>query len=230
MKRSEPYLEIEDLRWSFPGSERTFIDIPFFQAKKGEVVALTGPSGSGKSTLLFLLAALEKNLQGRVCWGSFDIVTASEKSKNVWRQKKLGMVFQDFQLIGQLTVLENVLLPRSFSSWKVDDKVRRDACEMLERLGLGKRMSAPAYQLSRGEMQRCAIARALFKLPDVILADEPTASLDAENEKQVAALLLESAREQGATLIVSTHHAILRESADTVLVIEHGFLKEYENV
>lgn len=229
MKMPEPYLFIRNLEWSFPGAASPFISIPSLEVPKGNVVALIGPSGCGKSTLLFLLSGLEKNLGGTLLWGDTDLCCSSEKAKEKWRRRCLGMVFQDFQLVPELSCLENVLLPLSFSSWSPDKAMKARAVELLARLGLKSRMEARAGQLSRGEMQRCAIARALLSKPEVILADEPTASLDAENEAEVAALLLELSRENGSTLVVATHHQLLREKADVVVTLEHGRLKEVRN-
>lgn len=230
MRMPDSFLCIRGLKWSFPGSDAAFIDIPLLEAERGSVIALTGPSGCGKSTLLFLLSGLEKNLSGSLLWGDTDLCMTGEKAKERWRQEKLGMVFQDFQLIGELSVLENVLLPLSFTSWSPDKELKARAIGLLERLKLKDRINARAKELSRGEMQRCAIARALLSTPEVLLADEPTASLDAENEAEVAALLLELARENRSTLVVATHQRLLREKADIVVSLEHGALKEVIHV
>jgi putative ABC transport system ATP-binding protein len=134
-------------------------------------------------------------------------------------------VFQDFQLVPELTALENVLLPLTFERWSVPRDDRRRAAGLLERLGVG-RPGARASTLSRGEMQRTALARALLGRPPVLLADEPTASLDAANEAAVAALLLEYARDEGATVVVSTHQALLRDGADRRITLAHGRVGE----
>ncbi|MFA6688925.1 MAG: ABC transporter ATP-binding protein [Sphaerochaetaceae bacterium] len=215
-------LRIRDLSWSFPGTDEPFLMVPELEIPASSVVALVGPSGSGKSTLLFLLAGLEEGLEGSVAWGEHDVAKMGAKRKEIWRRKHLGLVFQDFQLMPGMSALENVLLPQTFERWSVPFSMRERAMFLMREMGLERRMRADASKLSRGEMQRVAIARALLDEPDVLLADEPTASLDAENEESVARLLLRLAKEDGCTLIVSTHHVALRDQADIVLSLSHG--------
>lgn len=145
------------------------------------------------------------------------------RARDAWRRENVGLVFQDFQLIGELSALENVLLPTTFRSWSPSPEDLSRASQLLDRLGVG-RHGARAGTLSRGEMQRVSIARALLKRPPVLLADEPTASLDAANEAIVSSLLLEAAREEGATLVISTHHRAVRDGADLVADLDHGAL------
>jgi putative ABC transport system ATP-binding protein len=188
-------------------------------------VAVTGPSGSGKSTFLSLLAGLEAPQAESLCWGDFEFVGKGARELDRWRYQNLGIVFQDFQLVPELTALENVLLPQTFSRWTVSSSLRREAADLLGRLGVG-RTAARAATLSRGEMQRTSLARALLGRPPVLLADEPTASLDAANEVAVADLLVDYARQQGATVLVATHQPGLRDRADRRLVLDHGLLHE----
>lgn len=216
-----PELTIRDLVWSFSPHTAPFLRIADLTIPTGSLVAVTGPSGSGKSTFLSLLAGLDRPSAGSLVWGDVDLATQAPRSLDRWRRHNLGMVFQDFQLIPQLTALENVLLPQTFFRWSIPLSVRREAQDLLVGLGV-ERFSAPAQSLSRGEMQRTALARALLAKPSVLLADEPTASLDAENERVVTDLLVDYGRRTGATLLVATHHPYLRDIADRSLILDHG--------
>jgi putative ABC transport system ATP-binding protein len=214
-------LSVEGLEWSFARGQAPFLRLPRLEVAAGSVVALVGPSGAGKSTLLFLLAGLERVTRGSLRWADRDLATMGERERDLWRRRSLGLVFQDFQLVGELTALENVLLPVTFARWSVPRATRERAKELLDRLGV-QRAEARSRSLSRGEMQRVAVARALLGRPEVILADEPTASLDSANEAAVSDLLLEAAREQGATLIIATHHHAVRARADRIIELSHG--------
>ena len=217
-------LVLEDLTWSFQPDGAPFLRIPELRIEAGTVLAVGGPSGAGKSTLLFLLAGLETPTGGHIYWGSEDVGTQRLSRRDRWRRQNLGLVFQDFQLVPELTALENVLLPLTFTSFRVSGPDRQRAADLLARLGV-LRPQARASTLSRGEMQRTALARAVFSRPPVLLADEPTASLDAGNETAVADLLLEYSRDHGATVVVSTHQAPLRDRADAHITLGHGTLE-----
>ena len=198
-----------------------FLSVPRLVVGAGETVAVTGPSGSGKTSLLFLLGGMERPSAGRVVWDGTDITTLGESSRDRWRRENVGLVFQDFRLVEDLSVLQNVLLPASFSRWRPGRELVSRAYGLLARMNLSKPRQITAT-LSRGEMQRTALARALLFRPRLILADEPTASLDAENERTVCDLLFDAAREEGATLLVATHQKGLRERADRVIAMDHG--------
>jgi len=217
-------LGLENLTWSFQPGAAPFLKIPELRIEAGTVLAVTGPSGAGKSTLLFLLAGLETPTGGSIRWGEFDLGTQRPASRDRWRRQNLGLIFQDFQLVPELTTLENVLLPLTFARFRVPGSERQRAANLLARLGV-LRPAARASTLSRGEMQRTALARAVFGRPPVLLADEPTASLDAVNEGAVADLLLEYSRDHGATVVVSTHQRTLRDRADAHVNLDHGALK-----
>ena len=217
-------LVLENLTWSFQSGAAPFLKIPELRIEAGTVLAVTGPSGAGKSTLLFLLAGLETPSGGSVRWGEFDVGAQRSALRDRWRRRNLGLVFQDFQLVPELTTLENVLLPLTFARFRVPGSERHRAADLLARLGV-VRPTARASTLSRGEMQRTALARAVFGRPAVLLADEPTASLDAANEAAVGDLLLEYSRDHGATVVVSTHQATLRDRADAQVTLNHGALE-----
>ena len=170
----------------------------------GAQVAVTGPSGAGKSTLLALLAGIAAPDAGRVAWGDHDVGAMPERARDEWRRRSVGLVFQDFHLVPELDILSNILLPASFARLRAGAAVRERAASLAEAVGLPDPRRR-AGLLSRGEQQRTAIARALLHDPAVILADEPTASLDGESGRQVADLLVGTATRSGATLAVATH-------------------------
>ena len=214
-------LRVRNLRWAFDPHGPDFLFLESLEVHAGQIAAVVGPSGAGKSTLLFVLAGLETPRAGSLQWGDCNLAALTPARRDLWRRTHLGLVFQDFQLVPELTALENVLLPLTFRHWSVPRPDRLRAESLLDRLGVG-RPTARASTLSRGEMQRTALARALLGRPPVVLADEPTASLDATNEAAVAQLLLDYAREEGATVVVSTHQALLRDRSDQRVTLAHG--------
>ncbi|MDF3854186.1 ABC transporter ATP-binding protein [Paracoccus sp. P2] len=198
-----PCLHLDAAEVSFPGLPAPVLRIPRLEIAAGSQVAVIGPSGSGKSTLVNVITGLARPTQGRVFWDERDIARLSEGARDRWRGANIGLVMQDFHLFPGLSALENVLLPARLAR-VADGAIRARAGALLSRVGLS-RPDQPVETLSRGEMQRVAAARALLRDPGVIVADEPTASLDAENGAVIAGLLLELAAQTGATLIVVTH-------------------------
>jgi putative ABC transport system ATP-binding protein len=177
------------------------------------VVGITGPSGAGKTTLLHVIAGLLRPDGGSVRWNGAELGALSEATRDRWRRDTVGLVFQDFQLLAELSVIENILLPIRFDHWRTP-RAKRERAEMLaNRVGLEQR-TVRAGALSRGEQQRLAIARALMRHPQLILADEPTASLDAENGARIGDLLIECARENGASLLLVSHDEALLARAE----------------
>ena len=211
-------LVVRGLRLSYSvsrGSALQALDVPEFRVPPGQSVGITGPSGSGKTSLLYALAGLERPQEGSVTWGEVDIVRLPEAARDRWRRGFIGFIFQEFHLVPGLSAMQNVLLPTAFDHLRPPALLRDRALKLLARVGLdGKRVTAE--KLSRGEMQRVAVARALIFLPPVVMADEPTASLDAQNGRAVADLLLMLCRELGSTLIVVSHDAALLDRLDTV--------------
>lgn len=171
--------------------------------QQADAIAIVGPSGSGKSTLLYILGALEPPDGGSVTLDGVNPFTLSENDLSAFRNKQAGFVFQDHCLLPQCTVLENVLIPAMVA--KLDDAVRARARELLDQVGLSKRLDHRPAQLSGGEKQRVAIARALIRDPKLLLCDEPTGNLDRHTAAQVADLLLEINRTSKTILIVVTH-------------------------
>lgn len=190
----------------------------------GAVVAVTGPSGAGKTTLLHVVAGLTVPDQGTVLWGDAVVTALPESGRDRWRRLSVGLVFQDFQLIGELGVLENILLPLRFDHWRASAAMRARAMMLARQVGLDPR-TRRASTLSRGEQQRLAVARALMRQPQLILADEPTASLDADNGLQVTRLLLDFARDARASVLLVSHDSALLARADQVYRLAGGELQ-----
>lgn len=219
-------LVAEDLSWAFPGSDSPFMEIDRLSVPEARLAVLSGPSGCGKSTLLFLLSTLEMPTSGRIFWKGTEITGLSSSERDRWRQEELGMIFQDFELVPELSGLENVLLPDTFNGLRLRKERKEEAKRLLSSLGIVD-ANVRSRSLSRGEMQRVAFARAVLRSPGLILADEPTASLDRDNEEIIAGLLLEE-REKGRTVIVATHQQYLKERADMVFHLERGHLTDVE--
>src|SRR5579862_1763871 len=194
-----------------------------FQVPKGQFVAIMGASGSGKSTLLGLLAGLDAPSSGRVIVDGTDITGLSEDKLAVVRGRKIGFVFQSYQLIPTLTAEENVLLPHELSGGEVAAGLTR-ARELLTSVGLGDRMDHYPVQLSGGEQQRVALARAFILRPPIVLADEPTGNLDTTNGAHVLELLLNLNRTEGTTLVLVTHDPVLASYADRRIVLRDGLI------
>ncbi|MDB5614308.1 MAG: transporter ATP-binding protein [Devosia sp.] len=200
------------------GSEQV-LDIRALVAAPGSLTVLSGASGSGKSSLLYLLAGLGRPTTGSVAWGGSDLSTLSESKRDRWRRQHAGFIFQDFHLIDEMTPLDNVLLPAWFGRVSAAT-LRARSLSLLEELAVPLERRQ-AGLLSRGEQQRVAIARALLANPDVIFADEPTASLDRAAGSQVIAVLTRLAAE-GRTVIAASHDPDLRAVASAELVLDHG--------
>lgn len=193
-------------------------DIDFSLAPR-ETAAIVGASGSGKSTLLSIIAGLDTPTKGTVRLADQDIFAISEDDRAGLRAQKVGFVFQSFQLMGNLTALENVMLPLELAGAK---GARAQAAEMLKRVGLSQRLGHYPKVLSGGEQQRVALARAFVVQPAVLLADEPTGSLDFATGETVMALMFELNQELGTTLVLVTHDAAIAKRCDRRITIEAG--------
>jgi putative ABC transport system ATP-binding protein len=193
-----------------------------FSIPRGQFVAIMGPSGSGKSTLLGLLAGLDNATGGKVLLDGVDITGLSEDQMAEIRGRKIGFVFQSFQLIPTLTAEENVLLPAELAGAgpEATDRAR----ELLTRVGLAGRLDHYPVQLSGGEQQRVALARAFITQPPILLADEPTGNLDGKTGQHVLELLLELNRREGATLVLVTHDPALAAYADRIVTLRDGLI------
>lgn len=193
------------------------------QVEAGERVGLVGPSGSGKSSLMMLMGGLERQTSGRICVAGHDLSKLDEDGLARFRRDNVGIVFQNFHLVPTMTALENVALPAEFAG---RDDAFELAAEGLKAVGLGHRLEHYPGQLSGGEQQRTALARALVASPKLILADEPTGNLDGETGRHVIALLFDLARRKGTTLILITHDNALAESCDRIVRLGDGLIVE----
>ena len=211
-------LAASGLRLAFSGEG--IIDLPQLSVSPGSLTVLAGPSGSGKSTLLYLLSGLLRPDAGSVVWSDEDIARLSETRRDRWRRQKAGFIFQNFHLIEELSPLDNVLVPLWFDRFSAN--VARDRAKaLLDQLEVPLNRAKTSL-LSRGQQQRVAIARALILDPQVIFADEPTASLDAASGETVIQTLRKLAKDEGRTVLVATHDPALRAVADSVVQLDHG--------
>ena len=190
----------------------------------GAFSVILGPSGSGKSTLLYLLGALEAPDSGRVELDGRDLVSMPEEERDALRRDEIGFVFQAFNLLSNLTAVDNVLVPKIPTGVSTADRAR--ASELLDRVGLGDRLDHRPGQLSGGEQQRVAIVRALFKNPRYVFADEPTGELDSARGAEIVNLLREVQAESGATVVVVTHDRRYLRDDDLLLQMQDGVLQE----
>lgn len=218
-----PVIEVDHLSKSVSDSTGTLEILRniHFSLAPQQTAAIVGASGSGKSTLLSMLAGLDTPSSGTVRVQGQDIFALSEDARAALRGQKIGFVFQSFQLLPNLTALENAMLPLELAGVR---GARQQALEMLQRVGLGQRLGHYPKLLSGGEQQRVALARAFVVQPAVLLADEPTGSLDHATGAAVMDLMLELNREQGTTLVLVTHDRGIAAQCDRTLKIEAGCL------
>jgi len=190
-----------------------------FTLNKGETAAIVGASGSGKSTLLSIVAGLDTPSSGSVHIDGVDLFALDEDQRAALRAQKIGFVFQSFQLLGNLSALENVMLPLELAGRR---DARATATHMLQRVGLGERLASYPKVLSGGEQQRVALARAFVVQPAVLLADEPTGSLDFATGGKIMELMFDLNREQGTTLVLVTHDRGIAQRCERRITIEAG--------
>ena len=216
-----PLIEITNLSKNYIGADTVVaLDGIDLEINSGSFVGMMGPSGSGKSTFLSILGGLCHPSSGRVIVNNIDLYALGGEQLADFRREYLGFVFQAFNLIPYLTALENVMLPMAVKSLPVQEK-RRRAKEVLERVGLGARVGHLPNQLSGGEQERVAIARALVNKPPLILADEPTGSLDSATSSEIMALLAELHRE-GQTIVMVTHNPETCSHFDRTILLRDG--------
>ncbi len=214
-------ISVSDLRFSYPGGEFE-LDVPNLDVSTGEKVAVIGPSGSGKTTLLHLMAGIRLPQTGTVTTDGVEVTGLDDGARRDFRIRRIGMVFQEFELLEYLTVLDNILLPyRINGSLRLDGEVRSRAIELAGQVGLGDKTHRLSTRLSHGEKQRVAVCRALVAEPVLLLADEPTGNLDPNNTQRVLDILLEAADATGATLVTVTHdHDLLPKFDRSIDVTE----------
>lgn len=214
-------LETEDLCKYYGSGENLVkaIDHTTMDIQRGEFTAIVGRSGSGKSTLLHMLGALDRPDSGKVRIDGKNVFELKDEELAVFRRRKIGFIFQNYNLIPSLNVWENIVLPMGLDKKKVDQTFVRN---LTERIGITDKLKSLPSTLSGGQQQRVAIARALASKPAIILADEPTGNLDSKTELEVISLLKACVNEYGQTLVMITHDETIAQMADRILVIEDG--------
>lgn len=200
-------------------NEVTALDDADLSVEQGEFVAIVGTSGSGKSTLLHLLGGLDRPTSGRVYVEGKDIFSLKDEALTIFRRRKIGFVFQSFNLVPTLNVYENIVFPIQLDGNDVDDKF---VSEVIGTLGLADMQDRLPNQLSGGQQQRVAIARALAAKPAIVLADEPTGNLDSRTSQDVLSLLKVTGQKFGQTIVMITHNEAIAQMADRIIRIEDG--------
>ena len=203
------------------------LDIPSLSTKAGQLTVIRGPSVSGKTTLLYVLSGLIRPTSGQVRWGDVDIAGLGEAARDHWRRRNAGFVFQNFNLVEEMSPLGNVTLAAYFSAW-TDKSVRARGESLLQQFGV-RDEARQVSSYSRGEQQRVALARALVFDPAILFADEPTASLDEANSAELCQSFKRLAGE-GRTVVAVSHDPLLIEAADAVVMLDHGRLVDRELV
>ena len=210
-------ISLSNLTFSYPHSEFQ-LSVPEFAVSPGEKIAVVGPSGSGKTTLLNLLAGILTPGQGKVQVGEVDVSDLGDAGRRDFRISNIGFVFQDFELLDYLSILDNILHPyRITGALKLTGEVRQRAVHLAEQMGIAGHLKKHPGELSQGEKQRAAICRALLPNPSLILADEATGNLDPTNKTRILDLLFESVAEHDATLVAVTHDHELLPRFDRVV-------------
>lgn len=227
-EKSQPVISARRLTrlYKLGDSEVIGINQVDLEIAAGELVVLKGNSGSGKSTLLSLLAGLDRPTQGDLTVSGHDLTKTSDSELTHFRRQVVGMVFQSFNLLPTLNVLENACLPALLAGKSIAES-RLKAADLLKWLGLDKRLSHLPAQLSGGEMQRTAIARALINDPSIILADEPTGNLDSHNGQIVIGLLTELNQKWGRTIMIATHSSLADSQATVKIFLKDGMITDH---
>jgi lipoprotein-releasing system ATP-binding protein len=198
------------------------------EVQKGEVVAIVGASGAGKSTLLHILGTLDRPDVGKVYIHEEEVFSKSQRNLALFRNKKIGFVFQFHNLLPEFSALENVMIPGFIGNSIPDKEVKERAQQLLELLGLGDRLEHKPSELSGGEQQRAAVARALINSPDLILADEPSGNLDSKNAIELHQLFFKLRKDFGHTFVIVTHNEELATMADRKIELKDGVVVKHQ--
>jgi lipoprotein-releasing system ATP-binding protein len=214
-----PMIETKALTKSYGGIQvLKGVDL---KIEKGEIVSIVGASGAGKSTLLHILGTLDKPSDGKLIFKNQEISNLNDKALAQFRNKHIGFIFQFHNLLPEFTAIENVCIP-GFIMKTSEPEARKRATELLDLLGLGHRIEHKPAQLSGGEQQRVAVARALMNAPDVIFADEPSGNLDSQNARDLHELFFNLRKDFGQTFVIVTHNEELAKMADRTLIMKDG--------
>lgn len=230
-EKNMPVIEMENVRKTYLMGDVKVKALCGINLKiyPGEFVAIIGHSGSGKSTLMNMVGSLDLPTAGKVKLSGVDITTLTESELAQWRGKKIGFVFQSFNLINTLTALENVALPLMFKNIPKEEAIEKSK-KMLEKVGVGHRMNHLPRELSGGEQQRVAIARALVVDPELILADEPTGNIDYKSGLEIMKLFTKLHEEEKKTIVVVTHERFVAEHAERIIELRDGtIIKDVKN-
>jgi ABC-type lipoprotein export system ATPase subunit len=219
------FIELEDVQKIYRVGE---VDVPVLKGismtvKRGELIALTGASGSGKSTLMNILACLDRPTSGKYWLDNLDVISLSLELRALLRNRKLGFVFQNFNLLARTSALDNVMMPLAYTATP-SSEARQRAARLLERVGLADRMDHPPARLSGGQQQRVAIARALINNPALLFADEPTGNLDSRTSVEILSMFQQLNREEGLTIILVTHEPDVARYAQRIVHLKDGLI------
>lgn len=219
-------LEIQNLKINTFGiNNQTILDVPYFNLEGERELVISGASGSGKTTFLYAIAGLFLKLDGKVSWDRSNLYNLASVERDRWRSQNLGIIFQNFQLLDELSVLDNILVPTGFDSFFCPKDMIYKAEKLADEFSISIHNNTIAH-MSRGEKQRIALARALIKDAPIILADEPTASLDEDNARNIMEHLRNISKESQKTLIIVSHDPAIMEQIDNKLVLERGKIIE----
>ena len=229
MEKSVPAVKVVDVHkiYQLRGEEVHALRGINLEIPHGEYLSVMGPSGSGKTTLFNMVGGIDRPTRGRVFIDGVDIAKLDAYELAWLRCRKIGYIFQTFNLIPVLTALENVTLPMIFAGVEREERLRRGR-EILESVGLGERLDHKPMELSGGQQQRVAIARALANDPAIILADEPTGNLDLHTGLEIISLLREMNKEKGVTIIAATHDLKMIDVSDRIVYLRDGLIDRYE--
>lgn len=222
-----PILHLNNIHKHYPNQEAATLRGISFDVNQGEFIALMGPSGCGKSTLLNIIGALDTVTSGHAIFNDIDLTQQNDETLTRLRQKSFGFVFQFFNLLNTLTVFENIALPLEIIGTASNGAIQKSVNEWLDEVHLQHRKNAYPSEISGGEMQRTAIARALIHKPAILLADEPTGNLDSENGQQILSLLKRLCETHGQTVIMATHsEEAAKQFAHRIIHIRDGQLTD----
>ncbi|MBR1946468.1 MAG: ABC transporter ATP-binding protein [Bacteroidaceae bacterium] len=217
-------IDIKDIKKSF-GSLQVLRGVNL-HIDKGEVISIVGPSGAGKTTLLQLIGALDRPTSGSILFNGRDLASMSDKQLATFRNRQIGFVFQFHQLLPEFTALENIIIPALIAG-RSRSEAEKEAMELLGIMGLQERAGHKPSELSGGENQRVAVARALINKPALILADEPSGSLDSKNKEELHKLFFELRARYGQTFLIVTHDEELARTTDRTIRMVDGVVKQY---